>query len=88
MLKIDENEMKIDWHICSCTVALHMQKYVIFSLTNVEEAKRHMKVITTSLSPFDSKNLLYFPSAQLSLVMFIVIKIHSPLMTVKKKKSV
>ena len=80
--------MKIHWRTCSCTVALHMQKYVILSLTNVEEVKRHMKVVTTSLNPFDSRDLLYFPSAQLLSFMFIVIKIHSPLMTVKKKKSV
>ena len=79
--------MKIDWHTCSCTVALHLQKYVILSLTNVEEVKRHMKVVTTLSYPFNSKDSLYFPSAQLLSVMFIVIKIHFPSMTVKKKKS-
>ena len=77
--------MKIDRHICSCTVALHLQKYLILSLTNVEEVKRHMKVVTTLSNPFNSKDSLYFPSAQLLSVMFIVIKIHSPLMTVKRK---
>ena len=78
--------MKIDWHTCSHTVAFNTQKYVILSLTNVE-VKRHMKVVTTLSNPFDSKDSLYFPSAQLLSVMFIVIKIHSPSMTVKKKKT-
>lgn len=45
-----------------------------------------MKVVTTLSNPSNSKDLLYFPSAQLLSVMFIVIKIHSPSMTVKKKK--
>ena len=72
--------MKIDWHTCSCTVALHTQRYVILSLTN-EEVKRHTKVTTLSNSS-DSEDLLYFPS-----LTSIVILIHSPPMTVKKKKS-
>lgn len=76
--------MKIDWHN-AVAVSLHTQKYVILSLTNVE-VKRHMKVVTTLSNPSNSKDLLYFPSAQLLSVMFIVIKIHSPSMTVKKKK--
>lgn len=66
---------------------LHMHKYVILNLTNVEEVKRHMEVVTTLSNPFKRKDSLYFPSAQLLSVMFIVIKIHSPSMTVKKKKS-
>lgn len=72
--------MKIDWHTCSCTVALHTQRYIILSLTNVEEVKRHIKVVTTS-NPSDSEDTLYFPT-----VMSIVILIHFPPMTVKKKK--
>lgn len=74
--------------MCCYTVALHAQKYVILRLTNVE-VERHMKVVTTSLNPFDSKDSLYFPSAHLLSVMFIFIfiKIHLPSKTVKKKKS-
>ena len=78
--------MKSDWHTCSSTVILHTQKNVTLSLTNVEEVKRHMKVSTTSSNPFNSKDSLYFPSAQLSSVLFNAITIHSPSMTVKKKK--
>ena len=44
-----------------------------------------MKVVTTLSNPFNSMDSLYFPSAQLSSVMFIAITIHSPSMTVKKK---
>ena len=76
--------MKSDWHTCSSTVILHTQKNVILSLTNVEEVKRQMKVGTTLSNPFNSKDSLYFPSAQLSSVMLIAITIHSPSMTVKK----
>ena len=72
--------MKIDWHTCTCTVALHTQRYVILSLTNVE-VKRHIKVVTTLSNPSDSEDTLYFPT-----VMSIVILIHFPPMTVKKKK--
>ena len=79
--------MKSDWHTCSSTVILHTQKNVILSLTNVEEVKRHMKVGTTLSNPFNSKDSLYFPSAQLSSVMLNAITIHSPSMTVKKKTS-
>ena len=78
--------MKSDWHTCSSTVILHTQKNVTLSLTNVEGVKRHMKVSTTSSNPFNSKDSLYFPSAQLSSVLFNAITIHSPSMTVKKKK--
>ena len=74
--------MKIDWHTCSCTVALHTQRYVILSLTNVEEVKRHIKVVTTLSNPSDSEDTLYFPT-----VMSIAILIRFPPMTVKKKKS-
>ena len=44
-----------------------------------------MKVVTTLSNPFNSTDSLYFPSAQLSSVMFIAITIQSPSMTVKKK---
>ena len=74
--------MKSDWHTCSCTVALQTQRYIILSLTNVEEVRRHIKVVTSLSNSSDSEELLYFSS-----LMSIVILIHSPPMTVEKKKS-